>query len=169
MNLHTEEIQKLKEERTETEAKIEKLRHQNERLKNREQYLTKRDRAARTHRLCVTGGIVESILPDIKTLTEAEQYELMEHILYLPDAQIKRSAGQSAVAAAAYRAGENLHSDYYGEDSDYTKKKGVITADILLPPHAPPEYKDRETLWNAVEKVEEHPKAQLAYSFDIAL
>ena len=83
--------------------------------------------------------------------------------------QIKRSAGQSAVAAAAYRAGENLHSDYYGEDSDYTKKKGVITADILMPPHAPPEYKDRETLWNAVEKVEEHPKAQLAYSFDIAL
>ena len=72
MNLHTEEIQKLKEERAETEAKIEQLRHQNERLKNREQYLTKRDRAARTHRLCVTGGIVESILPDIKTLTEAE-------------------------------------------------------------------------------------------------
>ena len=87
MKLHTEEIQKLKEERTETEAKIEQLRHQNERLKNRERYLTKRDRAARTHRLCVTGGIVESILPDIKTLTEAEQYELMEHILYLPDAQ----------------------------------------------------------------------------------
>ena len=87
MKLHTEEIQKLKEERTETEAKIEQLRHQNERLKNRERYLTKRDRAARTHRLCVTGGIVESILPEIKTLTEAEQYELMEHILHLPDAQ----------------------------------------------------------------------------------
>jgi len=32
--------------------------------------------------------------------------------------QIKRSAGQSAVAAAAYRAGEKLHSEYYGEDSD---------------------------------------------------
>lgn len=28
--------------------------------------------------------------------------------------QIKRSAGQSAVAAAAYRAGEKLHSAYYG-------------------------------------------------------
>lgn len=87
MNLHTEEIQKLKEERTETEAKIEQLRHQNERLKNRERYLTKRDRAAQTHRLCVTGGIVESILPEVKTLTEAEQYELMEHILHPPDAQ----------------------------------------------------------------------------------
>ena len=49
MNLHTEEIQKLKEERAETEAKIEQPKHQNERLKNREQYLTKRDRAARAH------------------------------------------------------------------------------------------------------------------------
>ena len=36
--------------------------------------------------------------------------------------QIKRSAGQSAVASAAYRAGEKLHSEYYGEDSDYTRR-----------------------------------------------
>ena len=83
--------------------------------------------------------------------------------------QIKRSAGQSAVAAAAYRAGEKLHSEYYGEDSDYTRKGGVICSEILLPSHAPPEYTDRETLWNAVEKVERGKKAQLAYSFDIAL
>ena len=32
--------------------------------------------------------------------------------------QISRAAGQSAIASAAYRAGEKLHSDYYGEDSD---------------------------------------------------
>ena len=83
--------------------------------------------------------------------------------------QIKRSAGQSAVAAAAYRAGEKLHSEYYGEDSDYTRKGGVIRSEILLPSHAPPEYADREMLWNAVEKAERGKKAQLAYSFDIAL
>ena len=83
--------------------------------------------------------------------------------------QIKRSAGQSAVAAAAYRAGEKLHSEYYGEISDYTRKGGVICSEILLPSHAPPEYADRETLWNAVEKAERGKKAQLAYSFDIAL
>ena len=83
--------------------------------------------------------------------------------------QIKRSAGQSAVAAAAYRSGEKLHSEYYGEDSDYTRKGGVICSEILLPSYAPPEYADRETLWNAVEKVERGKKAQLAYSFDIAL
>ena len=83
--------------------------------------------------------------------------------------QIKRSAGQSAIASAAYRAGEKLHSKYYGEDSDYTRKGGVICSEILLPSHAPPEYADRETLWNAVEKAERGKKAQLAYSFDIAL
>ena len=45
----------------------------------------------------------------------------------------------------------------------------VYPAEILLPSHAPSEYSDRQTLWNAVEKAEPHPKAQLAYSFDIAL
>ena len=90
-------------------------------------------------------------------------------LYHLSVKQIKRSAGQSAIAAAAYRAGEKLHSDYYGEDADYTKKGGVVFTEILLPSHAPKEYADRETLWNAVEIIEEHPKAQLAYSFDIAL
>ena len=83
--------------------------------------------------------------------------------------QIKRSEGQSVVASAAYRSGEKLHSTYYGEDSDYTKKKGVICSEILLPPHAPREFSDRETLWNDVEHAEHGKKAQLAYSFEIAL
>ena len=83
--------------------------------------------------------------------------------------QIKRSKGQSAVACAAYRSGEKLFSDYYGEVSDYTRKRGIVHTEILLPSHAPLEYSDRQTLWNAVEKAEPHPKAQFAYSFDIAL
>ena len=45
----------------------------------------------------------------------------------------------------------------------------MICSETLLPSHAPPEYADREMLWNAVEKVERGKKAQLAYSFDIAL
>ena len=83
--------------------------------------------------------------------------------------QIKRSKGQSAVACAAYRSGEKLFSEYYGEISDYTQKRGIVYTEILLPSHAPLEYSDRQTLWNSVEKAEQHPKAQLAYSFDIAL
>lgn len=73
------------------------------------------------------------------------------------------------MASAAYRSGEKLHSEYYGEDSDYTQKGGVLCSEILLPPHAPPSFADRQTLWNEVEKAERGRKAQLAYSFDIAL
>lgn len=80
--------------------------------------------------------------------------------------QIKRSEGQSVVASAAYRSGDKLHSAYYGEDSDYTRKKGVICSEILLPSHGPREFADREPLWNAVEHAEHGKKAQLAYSFD---
>ncbi len=83
--------------------------------------------------------------------------------------QIKRSAGQSAIAAAAYRAGEKLYSDLYGEYSDYTRKRGIVETGILLPSFAPKEYENREKLWNAVEQAEWHPKAQLAYSFDFSL
>ena len=83
--------------------------------------------------------------------------------------QVKRSAGQSVVESAAYRAGERLYSERYGEYSDYTRKGGVVYTEILLPPNAPREYADRQTLWNAVEAAERGKNAQLAYSFDIAL
>ena len=57
-------------------------------------------------------------------------------LFHLSVTQTKRSAGQSAIASAAYRAGERLYSEYYGEYSDYTRKGGVICSDILLPSHA---------------------------------
>ena len=55
-------------------------------------------------------------------------------LFHLSVTQTKRSAGQSAIASAAYRAGERLYSEYYGEYSDYTRKGGVICADILCRP-----------------------------------
>ncbi len=54
-------------------------------------------------------------------------------LFHLSVTQTKRSAGQSAIASAAYRAGERLYSEYYGEYSDYTRKGGVICSDIFLP------------------------------------
>ena len=35
-------------------------------------------------------------------------------LFHLSVTQTKRSAGQSAIASAAYRAGERLYSEYYG-------------------------------------------------------
>ena len=83
--------------------------------------------------------------------------------------QIKRSEGRTAVASAAYRAGEKLHNLWDGETHDYTRKGGVILSEIMLPEYAPERFSDRYTLWNEVEQIEKHYKAQLAYSFDMAL
>ena len=81
--------------------------------------------------------------------------------------QMKRSEGQSAIASAAYRSGERLYSEYYGEYSDYTRKGGVICSDILLPSHAPPEFADRQTCgmplnwWNGERKLSLHTALKL--------
>ena len=84
--------------------------------------------------------------------------------------QLSRGKGQSAIASAAYRAGTKLECTYYGEVSDYTRKGGVVLAEIHLPQQAPGEItEDREILWNEVEWIEGNKKAQLAHSFDIAL
>jgi len=45
----------------------------------------------------------------------------------------------------------------------------VVHTEILLPDHAPAEYKDRAVLWNAVEKVERYKTAQLAREIQLAL
>ena len=81
--------------------------------------------------------------------------------------QLSRGKGQSAIASAAYRAGEKLHSTYYGEINDYTRKGGVVLAEIHLPEHAPERYADRETLWNELEWAEGNKRAQLAHSYGI--
>ena len=83
--------------------------------------------------------------------------------------QVSRGHGQSVMESAAYRSGMALYSAYYGETYDFTNKPGVVYSEILLPDHAPGPFRDRQTLWDCVEQVEKHPKAQLAYSFDIAL
>ena len=76
--------------------------------------------------------------------------------------------GKSAVAGAAYRAGDRFINEYDGKTYDYTNKPGVVHTEILLPDHAPREYLDRCTLWNAVEKVEAAKNSQLAREFEIA-
>lgn len=83
--------------------------------------------------------------------------------------QISRGKGQSAIAAAAYRAGSKMFSEYYNEFSDYTKRQDVICSDIFIPEYVPERLKDRATLWNEIEKIEKNPRSQLAYSFNIAL
>ncbi len=82
---------------------------------------------------------------------------------------ISRGKGKSAVGAAAYRSGQKLTNEYDGLTHDYTRKGGVVHTEILLPEYAPPEYADRSTLWNAVEKVEKARNSQLAREIEISL
>lgn len=82
---------------------------------------------------------------------------------------INRKSGRSAVASAAYRSGEKLVNEYDGLEHDYTKKHWIEYKEIILPECAPNEYKDRNTLWNAVEKIEKSNMARLSREFEIAL
>lgn len=90
-------------------------------------------------------------------------------IFHLSVQVIGRSAGRSAVAAAAYRAGDKLVDRETGITHDYTKKGGVAYSEIDLPANAPPVYADRETLWNAVQAVEKNKNAQLCREVEVAL
>ena len=88
---------------------------------------------------------------------------------HIPVSIIKRSAGRSAVAAAAYRSGTKLTNEWDGLTHDYTRKGGVVHAEIMLPAHAPPEFADRSTLWNSVEQIEKARDSQLAREIEAAL
>ena len=74
---------------------------------------------------------------------------------------VQRSQRQSAVAAAAYQSGEKLFCEYDQQVKHYPEKRGIVHNEILLPANAPPEYADRNTLWNAAEAVEKQWNSQL--------
>ena len=75
---------------------------------------------------------------------------------------VQRSHRQSAVAAAAYQSGEKLFCEYDQEVKHYPEKRGIVHNEILLPANAPPEYTDRNTLWNSAEAIEKQWNSQLA-------
>ena len=52
---------------------------------------------------------------------------------------------------------------------DYTRKRGIVHSEILLPPNAPPDFQDRGTLWNSVEQIEKACNSQLARELEVAL
>ena len=74
-----------------------------------------------------------------------------------------------AVAAAAYRSGEKITNEWDGMIHDYTRKRGIVHSEILLPPNAPPDFQDRGTLWNSVEQIEKACNSQLARELEVAL
>lgn len=90
-------------------------------------------------------------------------------IFHLSVKMISRGKGKSAVAAAAYRSSEKITSDYDGITHDYTRKRGVVMTEILLPKNAPVLFYNRSRLWNAVEKIEKAKNAQLAREVEVSI
>lgn len=90
-------------------------------------------------------------------------------IYHLSVKAVSRSAGRSATAAAAYRAGCEIVDNRTGEIHDYTRKGGVQSADIVLPDGAPEWATVRAALWNAAEAAERRKDACVAREFEVAL
>lgn len=82
---------------------------------------------------------------------------------------IARSKGKSATASAAYRSGEKINDERQGMIFDYSRKRGVVHSEILLPAGAPQELRERSTLWNTIEAVEKRKDAQVAREIEISL
>lgn len=82
---------------------------------------------------------------------------------------VKRSANRSAVAASAYRSGERLIDERFGDIHDYTRRSGVDEKFIMAPSDAPSWTFDRSALWNTVEVIENRKNSQLAREFNVAL
>ncbi|MEM9580679.1 MAG: MobQ family relaxase [Pseudomonadota bacterium] len=82
---------------------------------------------------------------------------------------IKRSAGRSATAAAAYRVGERIECQREGRIHDYTRKQGIKETFILTPKDAPDWAQDRSKLWNEVEASETRRNSVTAREWELAL
>lgn len=79
---------------------------------------------------------------------------------------VQRSAGRSATAAAAYRAACVIVDARTGERHDYSKKRGVLHAELRLPGGQAP---DREQWWNSVELHHKRGDAVVARELVVAL
>lgn len=82
---------------------------------------------------------------------------------------IKRSAGRTATAAGAYRAGERIECQREGRVHDYTAKRGIEETFILTPKDAPSWAQDRSALWNAAEESETRRNSVTAREWELAL
>jgi len=87
-------------------------------------------------------------------------------IYHLSMKSISRSAGRSAVAAAAYRAAEKISDPRTGEIHDYSRKSGVAKKQLILPGG---QQVERADFWGKVETHHKRGDAMLAWEIEVAL
>ena len=83
---------------------------------------------------------------------------------------IGRSGGSNVVNSAAYRSGEKLYEEQLDKTFYYSgKAMDVMHKEIMAPDKSPEWVKDREKLWNEVERGEKRKDSQLAREIEISL
>jgi len=81
---------------------------------------------------------------------------------------VSRKSGGSAIASAAYRAGERLFDEREQQAADYSRRRGVVEGGITMPESGGPIW-TREQLWNAAEAAEKRKDARVARKIELAL
>ena len=83
---------------------------------------------------------------------------------------VQRSAGASSVDAAAYASRSRLIDERTGQIYDYSQQQGDVVASwIALPKNAPARFRDRATLWNAMETADKRKNSQTGRKMILAL
>jgi ATP-dependent exoDNAse (exonuclease V) alpha subunit len=94
-------------------------------------------------------------------------------IYHLSVKPVKRAAGRVVTAAAAYRAGDRVRDVQSGQVFDYTRRRGVLYEEIVLPADAARRdinwARDRTALWNAAEAAERRKDARVGREYEMAL
>lgn len=90
-------------------------------------------------------------------------------IFHLHAKIIGRSNGQSSLASAAYRSGEELEDFRTREIHRHGRAERVAHNEIIAPPDAPDWARSRADLWNQVEARESRKNSQLSREFELAL
>lgn len=90
-------------------------------------------------------------------------------IFYVDLKAFSRAKGQSATAAAAYRAGLRIADERTGIVHDYSRRSGVDSVFTHAPPDAPQWASDALTLWSKAELAETRINSRVARELVVAL
>ena len=77
--------EELEKQCAEAEAKVEQYQHRGQRYENRIRYYTEGERKKRNHRLITRGAAVESIAPEVRSMSERAFFLLVEKVFSLPE------------------------------------------------------------------------------------
>ena len=77
--------EKLEKGLAEATAKVEQYQHEGQRLENRIKYYQQGNRKRRNHRLITRGAAVESIAPEVRSMSERSFFVLMEQVFSMPE------------------------------------------------------------------------------------